>query len=163
MQKLMTVKVKQEVPMEASALGSQGWAWLTPLQLPPARTEGRWALASPPCPLPNPPRQEGHTSVARAGEEMEKPRVTQGSARGKCCCALARTGARGGGCPAVVFLSTRNPHGRRWPCGTPWSPFLFNQKEENRQSQKAGGTRRTILMIWEVSSVLALFLHPSWV
>lgn len=58
---------------------------------------------------------------------LEKPRATQGSARGRCCCDLASAGMRGEGFPEVL-LSTGNPHGRGWPCGTPWSPFLFSQK-----------------------------------
>lgn len=58
MQKLMTVKVKQDVLMEASALGSQGWAWLTLLQsqMPGQKAGGHWHHA---LPTPKPPKTRG--------------------------------------------------------------------------------------------------------
>lgn len=108
-----------------------------------------------PCPLPSPPGQEGDTSVTRVGEEMEKPRVLPGEKaaeiwqcrdeRGRlsCCCLLVHRESSWQEVPLWNTLGT-----------IPLQPEVAEQaKPESWWDQ----------MIWEVSSMLALFLHPSWV
>lgn len=99
--------------------------------------------------------------MPRTGEEMQKPRALPGQTDTVVWHVQVREGE-------IVLLS----------CSCPWGTLMAEDglvKHPGHRSspRRTGKTRKYVapvgtsrkrnLMIWEVASMLALFLYPSWV